>query len=255
MLLLLRKIRRKLITRDHKVINYLLYAIGEIILVVAGILIAFSIDNWSERRLKLQKEIEILHAFDLQFEIDLLQFEEALSMHLDSENSIDIILQHLENDLAYHDSLDHHFFVSTRIWIDADMANHVFETLKTQAVTLISNERIRNSLVQLYEDEDLWIKTFETKYVDFIFQASETIFPSRFRDFWHGDYLDAAFSKGAMTPLNFEQLKTDQTYLYYLRTQKNHLGWMIKRPIQDTRAKIIALRQEIRKEIESLKLK
>lgn len=254
MLFLLRKIRRKLMEKN-KVTTYLLYAIGEIILVVAGILIAFSIDSWNQERLKLKKEIDILQAFNLQFENDLLQFEEALSMYLESENSIDIILNHMERDLDYHDSLDHHFFLSTRIWIDADMANHVFETLKTLGVTLISNESIRDDIALLYEDDDLWIKNFETKYVDFLFHASERIFPTRFQDFWHGDYQDANFSKGTMKPLDFELLKNDQEYLYYLRTQKNHIGWMIKRPIQDTRSKIIALRQEIRTEIENLQSK
>lgn len=36
--------------KDKKVINYLIYAIGEIILVVIGILIALSINNSNELR-------------------------------------------------------------------------------------------------------------------------------------------------------------------------------------------------------------
>lgn len=50
MLFLLRKIRRKLISTDNKVVTYLLYAIGEIVLVVVGILIAVSIDSWKQER-------------------------------------------------------------------------------------------------------------------------------------------------------------------------------------------------------------
>ena len=48
MLFLLRKIRRKLLT-DNKVTTYMLYAVGEIILVVVGILIAVSIDDLNEK--------------------------------------------------------------------------------------------------------------------------------------------------------------------------------------------------------------
>jgi len=44
-----RKIRQKLLT-ENKFSKYLLYAIGEIILVVIGILIALSINNWNEER-------------------------------------------------------------------------------------------------------------------------------------------------------------------------------------------------------------
>ena len=44
-----RKIRQRLLT-ENKFSKYLLYAIGEIILVVIGILIALQINNWNEGR-------------------------------------------------------------------------------------------------------------------------------------------------------------------------------------------------------------
>ena len=42
------KIRRKLITEGNTT-NYLKYAIGEIVLVVLGILIALQINNWNQK--------------------------------------------------------------------------------------------------------------------------------------------------------------------------------------------------------------
>lgn len=50
-----RKIRQNLLS-ENKFSKYLIYAIGEIILVVVGILIALSINNWNESK-KLNKEI------------------------------------------------------------------------------------------------------------------------------------------------------------------------------------------------------
>jgi uncharacterized membrane protein YgaE (UPF0421/DUF939 family) len=44
-----RKIRQKMLT-ENKFGKYLTYAIGEIILVVIGILIALSINNWNENK-------------------------------------------------------------------------------------------------------------------------------------------------------------------------------------------------------------
>lgn len=49
MLKFFRKIRQQLIT-ENRVSKYLLYAIGEIALVVIGILIALSVNNWNEER-------------------------------------------------------------------------------------------------------------------------------------------------------------------------------------------------------------
>ena len=49
MLRFFRQIRQRLLT-DNKFSKYLLYAIGEILLVVIGILIALQVDNWNEQR-------------------------------------------------------------------------------------------------------------------------------------------------------------------------------------------------------------
>ena len=53
-----RKIRQKLLS-ENKFSKYLLYAVGEIILVVIGILIALQINTWSENQ-KIKKEEKIL---------------------------------------------------------------------------------------------------------------------------------------------------------------------------------------------------
>jgi len=69
-----RKIRQKLLT-ENKFSKYLLYAIGEIILVVIGILIALQINNWNEN-LKSQKEqYFILNKLqsDINSDINLIQ--------------------------------------------------------------------------------------------------------------------------------------------------------------------------------------
>ena len=51
MLRFFRNIRKEL-AAENKVMAYLRYAIGEIILVVIGILIALQTNNWNERRKK-----------------------------------------------------------------------------------------------------------------------------------------------------------------------------------------------------------
>ncbi len=54
-----RKLRKKLL-KQHKIGRYLQYAVGEILLVVIGILIAVSINNWNERQKKLEELDAIL---------------------------------------------------------------------------------------------------------------------------------------------------------------------------------------------------
>lgn len=52
-----RKIRQSMI-KNNKASKYLIYAVGEIILVVIGILIALSINNWNQTRLDKLRSID-----------------------------------------------------------------------------------------------------------------------------------------------------------------------------------------------------
>ena len=57
-----RKIRQKMLS-ENKFSKYLIYSIGEIVLVVIGILIALQINNWNEERIKkieLQEHLKIM---------------------------------------------------------------------------------------------------------------------------------------------------------------------------------------------------
>jgi hypothetical protein len=58
---------RKQHADDNQVLKYARYAIGEIVLVVIGILIALQINNWNEERKSRIEEIEILKSIKLDF--------------------------------------------------------------------------------------------------------------------------------------------------------------------------------------------
>ncbi|MEM9000637.1 MAG: DUF6090 family protein [Bacteroidota bacterium] len=62
-----RKIRQKLL-QENRFSKYLLYAIGEIILVVIGILIALQINNWNEERKAKEKEAQLIEDLHVEFQ-------------------------------------------------------------------------------------------------------------------------------------------------------------------------------------------
>jgi len=66
-----RKTRRKL-ADDNKFFKYSRYAIGEILLVVIGILIALSINNWNQVQSNKQLERNYLKNFQLDLKTDSL---------------------------------------------------------------------------------------------------------------------------------------------------------------------------------------
>jgi hypothetical protein len=67
MLRFFRRIRQNLVTHN-KVGKYLLYAIGEILLVMLGILLALQVNNWNEERIERKKELFYLQALKEEFE-------------------------------------------------------------------------------------------------------------------------------------------------------------------------------------------
>ena len=78
MIKLFRKIRQNLLM-ENKTGKYLKYAIGEIVLVVFGILIALSINNWNEaRKMKLQEKA-LLNNIIEDLKADSLEFQNSLS--------------------------------------------------------------------------------------------------------------------------------------------------------------------------------
>jgi len=69
MISLFRKIRQNLLLKG-KITSYLKYAIGEILLVVIGILIALQINNWNEIRKNQRERIVILNNLKLELNED-----------------------------------------------------------------------------------------------------------------------------------------------------------------------------------------
>ncbi len=73
-----RKIRQNLLM-ENKTGKYFKYAIGEIVLVVIGILIALQINNWNEQRKDRIKEQVVLKQLEEDYQANLMQLEEKMT--------------------------------------------------------------------------------------------------------------------------------------------------------------------------------
>ena len=81
-----RKIRLKLL-EQNKVSKYFKYAIGEILLVMIGILLALQVNNWNENRKERLQEIILLEQLLSDFNSNLEQLDQKMSMREDFKNS------------------------------------------------------------------------------------------------------------------------------------------------------------------------
>ncbi len=76
MIRFLRHVRRQLLS-ENKLSRYMLYAIGEIVLLVIGILIALQINNWNNRRILDRNEIKSYHNITQQLHEDKEEITKA----------------------------------------------------------------------------------------------------------------------------------------------------------------------------------
>lgn len=96
MIKLFRNIRFKLLDSGGPY-KYLKYAIGEIILVVIGILIALSINNWNERQKDLEKEQKILTQLGSEYRSNLAQLDEKILMRNEALEACNVLLNQIDN--------------------------------------------------------------------------------------------------------------------------------------------------------------
>ena len=180
-----RKIRKTL-ADDNKPIKYLRYAIGEIILVVIGILIALQINNWNENRKNKVFEKEILTQIQENLKNDKLALEEIVTNFSKAVKSSEKILNS-EVSQKTQDSIN--------IWLGAIIQfdrfqplTNAYEVLKSNGLDKISNKKLRFLLGRYYDDEashmikstndieiafnDHWIPILFEEMVEFEFKKS-----------------------------------------------------------------------------------
>lgn len=88
--------------------RYLLYAFGEIILVVIGILIALQINTWKEKRIERVEEDKILRNLSAEFRENLLELERVKLLQEKTIHTMDVVFDLLKKqDTLYPErSLD-----------------------------------------------------------------------------------------------------------------------------------------------------
>jgi hypothetical protein len=198
--------------------KYFKYAIGEIVLVVIGILIALSINNWNEGRIlqndtnntlaqifnDLQQDKKVLEAFDT-VETEHISTLTAIVQDPNNTRALDGILQ----------SLDHYMSFSIN--------NNGYASLKNSGkISNINNSKLKSSLTNYYE------KTSENLSIAFHFAekfTNDRVIPFSIEN------LKPTIDMSTSTELVLEKLETSNLrYLinYQISVKNYSLGQMKK---------------------------
>ena len=159
-----RKIRYNLM-EQNKTGKYLKYAIGEIVLVVIGILIALSINNWNENRKSNLKETQILNEIANSINSDLELYEKIFDYRLDiKKQGIDSLLLLIGENNPIEDGVFIRLLYRSSTEITVTYDSGPYDALKSSGFDIIRNDSLRAKIINAYESGFPVYKSFIDKY-------------------------------------------------------------------------------------------
>ena len=167
MLKFFRNIRQNLIS-NGKTANYLKYAIGEIILVVIGILIALQINNWNESRKLVLEEKQYYKNIKRQLTEDVVFINNNIEFNQYYYDQYNYATQQfLSNDRSQLDSLAK-ITLNLLEYSDFHQESNIYAALVNSGeIKLIKNQDIIEGLQKL-EETYIYINRIETSHFDII---------------------------------------------------------------------------------------
>lgn len=173
MIKLFRKIRQNMIAQN-KVSNYLLYAIGEIVLVVIGILIALQINTWNQERINKQKAIGYLNNLVEDIKSDTIYFNQNINNYKISLSNNKRLFVNDDYKMLEADSIIR--LVSSYYETDKT-SSQTYEKIKNAGlIESLGSEEVNKAIndyynveISFYQDMLVWDKQYSVKDTNFWF--------------------------------------------------------------------------------------
>lgn len=149
MINLFRKIKQQL-SIENKIIKYLLYGIGEIILIVIGILLALSINKWNDNQNNIKTEKIYLINIIKDLKVDSTEYQLTIKYHQESlENTNYFLTKFKKNE----DIVENDFIESYLYHVESFVCrNLTYKEMESSGkLNLIRNLDVRNEILDYYK--------------------------------------------------------------------------------------------------------
>lgn len=150
---------------EDKLNYYVIYAIGEVVLVVLGILIALQIDKWNEALNLRKKEVALLTEMKTNLEADLADIHFNIRLNKEAQKANEVVLENLTRPGIYNDTLS---FYYANLMGGAYTINNTsaYDNLKSLGFHIINNDSLRIMITELYSMRYPYIDKLESNYMD-----------------------------------------------------------------------------------------
>ena len=224
-----RKIRQNLLM-ENKTSKYFKYAIGEIILVVIGILIALQINNWNQDRLQHQNELKFLEGIQSEFKLNKAYLENTKKLNLEALKTGKSLMALMNKDMEVlkrinTDSLIFQIFEYGGFEISE---NAIIEVMQVGQLQNLKNEKIKSLILDWSQQKNTLEQSREalTKKGDYLVKYLMTRYPLKNIDkygvlAWENDSESEINKYVVFSDLEFENIIDD--YLYNLSNYNNRI--------------------------------
>lgn len=243
-----RNIRKSLLIAN-KTSKYLKYAIGEIALVMIGILLALQVNNWNENRLLKKSELKILQQLNIDLRTNLDELQGIYAFIGRSRDASGKLIDHLNQGKPITDSL--------KVWTELtssgnifNNANTTYKNLENSEKNIISNDSLRLRITLMYERQFFNVHTRERMMNQEYMPHYKEVLLRHFKVSKSFTIRPKEYQWEVNTPIDIKALQKNEHYknvlveLYNFRTLR--LRWL-KEALKELEQLIADIDQEIKK--------
>jgi len=164
MISIFRKIRQKLL-KQNQVTRYLVYAIGEILLVVIGILIALQVNNWNELRKARSQELATMKEVIENLKYDILRSEKNSVKNFDLLIGLDSLRISITNTIEGKDETVKIYYFALKYGQDYSQVSlnrtAYDQLINSGTIQLIANRQLVQDLSDYYERKSYAVLSYD----------------------------------------------------------------------------------------------
>ena len=233
MIRLFRKTRMKLLT-ENKFTRYFIYAIGEVIIVIIGILIAIQINNWNQQRLEEVKIIRLLLEIQNNLEGEIESARKGIEFYIRKDTLMTRIMEGKVTREEFNSPPITWGFPQSPQYATSSYFNdyslnknaynnlvQISDKIPQKYLTLFRN------VTNLYEDTNDWVRQREEKLLENYYECQ-----NYFRD--NKEFMSDLWTPKPLDDNAIDFFMNDPIYMnwihvmhhYYMEHQKSIIGFV-----------------------------
>lgn len=166
-----RRIRRKL-AHDNQFFKYSRYAVGEIVLVMVGILLALQVNNWNISRVEKTTEIKYLKNIKIDLKKDIANIDYNLKFRRLKLNATEKVIENI-NGLPIESLTELTKNVMSTLYSERFQPSNITynDLVNSGSLKLISNDSIKLLLMELsllYQTNEFYIEHESSGYKEYL---------------------------------------------------------------------------------------